>query len=84
MRRTRIKEIIEGKCNTPKKNFALKQAIEERGQTQRLVAYTTGMDYGRLNSIVNGWIRPRFSEKQILAAFLEKPIDVLFSTNGED
>ena len=62
----------------PPKNETLRKTIKELGYTQRLVAYMAEMDYGRLNAIINGWIRPNFIEKQILSSTLDKSVKDIF------
>ena len=57
---------------------ALKVAILDAGKSQRQIAAECGIHENRISSIVRGWIEPRDTEREAIAAALGKSIDELF------
>jgi len=80
MRRTKLKNILADDYTPkrPEKNHVLLKTIKECGYTQKLVAYMAEIDYQRLNHIINGWAKPQFIEKQVLAKILNRSVKELF------
>lgn len=62
----------------------LKIAIVEVGESQRAIATRCGIAEARFSSIIRGWISPRETEREAIAAALGRPAAGLFDESQAD